>query len=60
MTDIDSLQRDLSALSEEFLSDPSSEERVRAFAKEAAAGNDEFLEQLADTAPKGNYTMSDP
>ena len=60
MTHIDSLQRDISALSEELLSDLSSEERVRSFVTEAAEGNDEFLQQLADTTPKGNYTLRDP
>jgi hypothetical protein len=60
MVDVDSLERNLSELSAEVLGDLSSEERVHAFAKEAAKGVDEFLEQLADTAPKGKYTLSDP
>ena len=60
MVDVGSFERDLGDLSAEVLGDLSSEERVQAFAKEAAAGNDESIEQLADTAPKGQYTLRDP
>jgi hypothetical protein len=60
MVDVDSLQRDLGELSKQALGDLSSEERVHAFAKEAAAGNDEFLKQLAVTAPEREYTLRDP
>lgn len=60
MVDVGSLERDLSELSAEVLGGLSSEERVHAFAKEAAAGNDAFLKQLADTAPEREYTLRDP
>jgi hypothetical protein len=51
MTDIDSLQAEISEVSTEVLSDLSSEERVQAFMRAAAAGNEEFLDQLDETAP---------
>jgi hypothetical protein len=59
MTSIDDLQHDLKGVSDTVLGNLSTEERIRVFAKEAAAGNDGFLEQLADTAPVSKYTATD-
>jgi len=59
MTSIDDLQHDLKGVSDTVLGDLSTEERIRVFAKEAADGNDGRLEQLADTAPRHEYTATD-
>jgi hypothetical protein len=59
MTSIDDLQHDLKGVTDTVLGDLSTEERIRIFAKEAADGNEEFLEQLADTAPRKEYTATD-
>jgi len=59
MTSIDDLQHDLKGVSDAVLGGLSTEERIRIFAKEAADGNEEFLEQLADTAPRKEYTSTD-
>ena len=59
MTSIDDLKHDLKGVSDTVLGDLSTEERIRVFAKEAADGNDGRLEQLADTAPRHEYTATD-
>jgi len=59
MTSIDDLKHDLKGVSDTILGNLSTEERIRTFAKEAAEGNEERLEQLADTAPKHEYTATD-
>ena len=59
MTSIDDLQHDLKGVSDTVLGNLSTEERIRVFAKEAADGNEEFLQQLADTAPRHEYTATD-
>jgi len=59
MTSIDDLQHDLKGVSDTVLGNLSTEERIRVFAKEAADGNDRRLEQLADTAPRHEYTATD-
>ena len=59
MTSIDDLKHDLKGVSDTVLGDLSTEERIRVFAKEAADGNEEFLQELADTAPKHKYTSTD-
>jgi len=59
MTGIDDLERDVQDISNNVLGDLSTEERIRMFAREAANDNDERLEQLADTAPKYEYTATD-
>ena len=59
MTSIDDLKHDLKGVSDTVLRDLDTEDRIRVFAKEAAEGNDERLEQLADTAPEYEYTAPD-
>jgi len=59
MTSIDDLKHDLEGVSDTVLGNLSTEERIRTFAKEAADGNEERLEQLADTAPRKKYTATD-
>ena len=59
MTSIDDLKHDLKGVSDTVLGNLSTEERIRVFAKEAADGNDGRLEQLADTAPRHEYTATD-
>jgi len=59
MTSIDDLKHDLEGVSDTVLGNLSTEERIRTFAKEAADGNEERLEQLADTAPRHEYTATD-
>jgi hypothetical protein len=59
MTSIDDLHHDLKNVSDTVLGDLDAEERIRVFAKEAADGNDGRLEQLADTAPRYEYTTTD-
>lgn len=59
MTSIDDLQHDLKGVSDTVLGGLSTEERIRVFAKEAADGNDGRLKQLADTAPRHEYTATD-
>ena len=59
MTSIDDLQRDVKGVSDTILGDLSTEERIRIFAKKAAEGDEERIEQLADTAPQYEYTATD-
>ena len=59
MTSIDDLHHDLKNVSDTVLGDLSTEERIRVFAKEAADGNEEFLQHLVDTAPRKEYTATD-
>lgn len=59
MTSIDDLKHDLKGVSDTVLGNLSTEERIRVFAKEAAEGNEERLEQLVDTAPRYEYTSTD-
>jgi hypothetical protein len=59
MTSIDDLQHDLKGVSDTVLGNLSTEERIRVFAEKAADGNEEFLEDLADTAPVKKYTSTD-
>jgi hypothetical protein len=59
MTSIDDLKHDLKGVSDTVLGNLSTEERIRTFAKEAAEGNEERLEQLADTAPRKEYRATD-
>ena len=59
MTSIDDLHHDLKNVSDTVLRDLDAEERIRVFAKEAAKGNQERLEQLADTAPRYEYTTAE-
>ena len=59
MTSPDDLKHDLKGVTDTVLGDLSTEERIRVFAKEAADGNEEFLEDLADTAPVKEYTSTD-
>ena len=59
MTSIDDLKHDLKGVSDTVLGNLSTEERIRVFAKEAADGNEDRLEQLADTAPRKEYRVPD-
>jgi len=59
MTSIDDLQRDVESVSDTVLGNLSTGERLLVFAKEAAEGNEERLEQLAETAPRMEYTATD-
>ena len=59
MKRIDDLKHDVKDVSDNVLGDLSTEERIRVFARKAAEGDDEFLEQLADTAPTKEYTSPD-
>jgi hypothetical protein len=59
MTSIDDLKHDLKGVSDSVLGNLSTEERIRVFAKEAADGNEERLEELADTAPRYEYTSTE-
>jgi hypothetical protein len=55
MTSID----DLKNVSDSVFRDLDSEERMRLFAQAAAAGEDDRIQQLVDTAPRSEYTAAD-
>ena len=59
MTSIDDLKHDLKGVSDTVLGNLSTEERLRLFAENAAEGNEEFLEELTETAPEYQYTATD-
>lgn len=59
MTSIDDLHHDLKNVSDTVLRDLDTEERIRIFAKAAAEGEDDRIQQLVDTAPRREYTATD-
>lgn len=59
MTSINDLHHDIKNVSDKVLGDLGTEERIRIFEEAAAEGQEDRLEQLADTAPKYEYTATD-
>jgi hypothetical protein len=59
MTSIDDLHHDLKNVSDTVLGDLDTEERIRIFAKAAAEGDGDRIQQLVDTAPTKEYTATD-
>ena len=59
MKRIDDLKHDVQDVSENVLGNLDTEERLRVFARKAAEGDNEFLEQLDNTAPEYEYTSPD-
>jgi hypothetical protein len=59
MTSIDDLKHDLKNVSDSVIRDLDTDERIRLFAQAAAAGEDDQIQQLLDTAPRSEYTAAD-
>lgn len=59
MTRTDQLKADVQDVSGSVLGELPAEERIQVFAKEAAEGNEERIELLADTAPTKRYRATD-
>jgi len=59
MTSIDDLHREMKNAQDTVLGDLDTEERIQIFAKAAADGEDDRVQQLVDTAPRKEYTATD-
>lgn len=54
-----SIQNDIEDVSDTVLGDLSAEERLQLFIKEAAAGREDRIKRLAESAPRKEYTATD-